>query len=244
MMESPETETPAPETPAPEPTEPPAPEETPAAETEEAPSPPDVGEALAQMGQRLEAIDKRLPAAGGEAGDLLDRLAGADPDAEEFYPDDQGYDPQQQQQGDQPAEDENTQQLRALFREEIESQVGPIFVQQENEKRTAAIQAFAAEHQTQFDDPAFVDQMAARLEQADLQPGGNLSPDPVHVRMVFNDLQAEAAVSAGGSAAADNQEATLETGAGPGEPQPEVDPQEQAWLDAAGTKPSTDLFSQ
>lgn len=246
-MEASETVTP--ETSEAQPVETPAPEEatSPASglegtEEAEAPTPPDVGEALAQMGKQLADFDKRLPQAEDEAS-IIDRLAGAAPDAEEFMP----YGEEGQQPdlgGDQPAEDEQTQQLRELFREEINSQVGPYFMQQEVEKRTGAIQDFASKHPQQFDDPAFVDQMAQRLEAAGLQPQGGVPPDPVHVRMVFNDLQAEAAVSAGGSAAAGNQEATLETGAGPGEPEPEVDPVEQAWLAAAqGTRP-TDAFSQ
>ena len=48
-------------------------------------------------------------------------------------------------------------------------------------------------------------------------------------------LQAEAAVSANGATpaeAASGEGATIETGAGPGAPEEEVDPQTQAWMNA------------
>lgn len=222
---------------APQDTELPAPPEPETQEgTEEEASPPDVGEALQQMGQRLDSISERLPE--DEKPDLLESLSGMQYGDD---PEEQGTEqPDPQEGGEEPAE--GAELLRQLVREEAQEIVQQRDMVYEGQRREGSIRDLAKEH-PRINEPEVLDAIAGRLEELGLQPQG-FPPDPRHVEMVYKAYEAEAAASDSSPAeAASDRGATLETGAGPGAPPPDVDPQTQAWLDAIGNKRPTDAFS-
>lgn len=208
-----------------------APEESVATETTEEPQAPDVGEALQQMGQRLDEFGQRLPEPEQDDTDLYSALTGFEPEEEEG-------------EGKPEGEDDDTAELRQMMSEAVQEQIQPYILQQEAEKREGGIRSLADEH-PRLKEPEVIDAVAERLEAMGLQPANGFPPDPRHVETVYKAYEAEAAASTEASAEAGGEKgATLETGAGPGAPQEEVDPVTQAYLNAIKGSDKPNAFTQ
>jgi hypothetical protein len=201
--------------------------ETPETEgAEEEASPPDVGESLQQMNERLEQMASRLPE-GEQEDDVFSQLM-ADP-----YGDETEEQQQQEQYGDeQQSGEDDTAQLQQLIGEAAEAAVMPYFAQMEARARETAIRSYAEQHPDLKGD--VLDSVAADIEELGLQPKDGMPPDPRIVEKFHKAYIAEAAASGGETPAesGSGEGATLETGAGPGAPETEVDPVEQRWMDA------------
>jgi hypothetical protein len=179
------------ETQAPETTEPIAPEPTTPPEEGQEPQAPDVGEALQQMGERLQSFESRLPEAEQEETDLYAALTGFEqPEGEGEQ---QPTDPYAQQE--EGAEDE-TAQLQQMLSQAVQEQIQPYILQQEQEKRENGIRSLADQH-PRLNEPEVIDAVSERLQQQGLMPANGFPPDPQHVLTYYRAYEAEAAASAG-----------------------------------------------
>jgi hypothetical protein len=254
-------ETTAPETAAPEAApEPAAPEggnatgvQEPAAP--EAPEPaagPDLSDALGQLHARLDRAGVP-PAEGGEEP-LAPLLGQAD---DEWYDDfgQQGQPDPQQPQGQLTEEQQQAQQVQQMLNDAVRQQVEPIFWQQEMDRRVDGIQSFAKQN-PEIQKPEVMQRVENTLSVLDPNFGQpDYAPDPRVVRTAY--LAAQAELAAGGqqtsptpagagtegtAEAVGQQGATLETGAGPSVPPPDLSPEEQAWTGALKSGPGPNKF--
>jgi hypothetical protein len=188
------------------------------------PEPPDVGESLQQMNQRLEELGSRL-----DETDYEDEDEDWDPDALQYNP-----------AIAQPEDDQNDI-LRQLLADEVAEQVKPYTDAVEQSFREQQILQLA-ERYPALREPDVLDAVSGELEQfaqAYNTPGALTDP-----RLIEQFLVAHLAQQAVAEAPEPSQDgAHLETGTGPGEPQQEVDPTTQAWLNAAMPDPKRDVFS-
>lgn len=254
MPEGTTEETTAPETAAPEAAEPTVPEaahatgvQEPAPEAEEQPA-PDLSDALSE----LRGISQRLDRAGIPGPEDDQPLAPLFGQAEEDY----GYDDfeQQGQEGGQPQlseEEQQAQQFQSMLDQAAARALEPHLYQQEMSRREDGIRAFADEN-PQISEPEVMDRVEATLGVLDPNFGQQgYIPDPRVVRTAYLAVQAELASSGqtstgpagseqGTAEAVGQGGATLETGAGPSAPPAELDPQEQAYVQAlsGGGKPN------
>lgn len=220
-----------------------APEQT-SEETSEAQA-PDVGEALNQMNQRFDSLEQRLPAPEEPADPLAALTAPLSEEEWNGAPDgDQQQQGQQGQEQYQPEGGDDAAELRGLLNEAAQEAVMPWIMQQETNQRTQAIQSFAAEHPN-FTGEA-VDAVSQRLIETGQMPQNGLPPDPRAVEDAYLAYEARAAAQASqeGTAEADSQGATLETGAGPGAPDQTVDPVAEQYMRAIQGPQNRDAFSQ
>ena len=192
------------------------------------PEPPDVGESLQQMNQRLEELSQRVD----EADD------GYDEDG--FDPDELQYNPALAQPED--GEYDDTAQLRELLAAEVDERVGPYLDHIEGQYREQQILQLA-ERYPQLREPETLDAIAQEVDAiADAYsiPGARTDP-----RLIERLLIAHLAEQAVANAPEQGQDgAHLETGTGPGAPEPEVDAATQAWLAAALPDQNPDAFSR
>ena len=197
-----------------------------ARESLDEPEPPDVGESLQQMNQRLEELGQRL-------------------DETDYDDEDGDWDPDELQYnahvGEPQGEDDGTAELRQLLAEEVQEQVQPYVDAVENSFREQKILDLAARYPA-LREPEVLDAVSAELEQfAQAYDIDGALTDP---RLIELFLVAHLAQKAAADAPEPSQDgATLETGAGPGEPQQEVDPATAAWLNAAMPNQHKDVFS-
>ncbi len=189
------------------------------------PEPPDVGESLQRMNQRLEELSQRVD----EADDGYD-------DEDDWDHDDLQYNPAIAQ-----PEDDQNEVLRQLLSEEVAEQVQPYVDAVENSFREQQILQLA-ERYPALREPETLDAVSSELEafaQAYNTPGALTDP-----RLIEQFLVAHLAQQAVAEAPEPSQDgAHLETGAGPGEPQQEVDPATASWLNAAMPDGHKDVFS-
>jgi hypothetical protein len=192
---------------------------------DEAPTPPDVGEALAQMSEQLDNLDQRLP-------------------ADEEY-DDASWDSEFAYNpvvAEPEGEDPGVAQIRDLLNEEVNARMQPYVDRIEEMHRDQQLLNLADQY-PQLREPEVLDAVAgeaAELAQAYGVPG--MATDPRIVERLFLAHQASAAAESMPPEAPPG--ATLEVGAGPGEPQEDVDPQTKAWMEAAAPSTPSDVFGR
>lgn len=214
-----------------------APEEATATETSEEQQAPDVGEALQQMSSRLEGIEQRLP----QDDEDYDPVAALTrPLAEDEFggQEEQGHEPQ-------PESGEEEPDIRQLLGEVFDERLGEFQRSQQNVYNEQAIRAYAQENSEWFNDPKNVDALSAKMEELNLMPADGSSPPVGWVDLARTKLLADAAVSEAQqtSAEAGGEGATLETGAGPGVPEEQVDPATARWDKATEIQSNKDAFS-
>lgn len=257
--ESTATETAAPETaPATEPAAPeavhptgvqeqPAPEEG----VEEQPgSPPDLTDALTQMREINSRLDRAgLPAAEEEPG-LWDRLTSEPGDEYDEY---EEYDDQGQAAPQQMTEEQQVAaELDRRIEERAQAAIQPYVQHIEQERREEKVLQIADQYPGMREPEAInaIDQHLAQLADRYGNPAIRTDPDMVLNAYFAYEARKQAAGQTSTGPAGSEQEGTaeavgqggttLETGAGPGAPPTEMDPQEQAYAQAlsSGSKPN------
>lgn len=254
--ESTVTETAAPEAAAPEPAAPepshPTGVQEEAAPEETAEQPPDLTDALTQMREHIDArLDKAgVPPAQDDSG-LWDTLSG-EPQAEyDEYEDDYGYeDPGQQQQQPMTEEQQVAAELDRRIEERAQAAIAPYVQHMEQERREEKVLALVDQYpgMAQPEAVQFIDNRLGALADRYGNPAIRTDPDMVQDAYFAYEARKQAGGQTSTGPAGSEQEgtaeavgqggATLETGAGPGAPPTEMDPQEQAYAQALnpGTK--------
>lgn len=182
-------------------------------------APPDVSDALSQMNQ---SVEQRFDATGGEEPyEPGDELGGYE---DELEP---GYEPEGEV--GQPADEDG---LAHFIGEKVQEEVG---YHREIDRRWDGILELGEEF-PELNSREIGGAVRDLLEQLGQIPGNGIPPDPVHVELAYKALKADqiAANETSPEQVSQRPGATLETGAGPGAPEPEVDPVTQAYMKALG----------
>lgn len=183
-------------------------------------SPPDVGDALAQLNQRLSGIEEAVSQREPDPTDAWEALT--QPVYEEEQP---------ASQAEQPAPPDEQEQLvnefNALVDARVQQMVAPHFEAQAKQARAEGIRALANEYPDFMDHAREIGQEMQTLADEYRIPA--MAEDPRLARRLYQAKKAEAAAEAETPAEAVSQGATLETGAGPGNGETE-ESYEQKWL--------------
>jgi hypothetical protein len=220
--------------------------EAPAAGEQEAPATeaPDVGGALQQVTEKLSSIEERLPRGDGEGDpeDILGLFGGLDDPEDEGFEDGPVAGQGQGQEGEGQGQQSEAAALLDLVDQRASEQVQAFAAQQEAQSRTQRIVQLGEQY-PEMKEPEMLGKIADSLDAAGLIPQG-FPADPKHVEMAYKALKADAEASAETPAEADGQKgATLETGAGPGAPEPELHPEEKMYANLFADEKKTDVFS-
>ena len=221
-------------------------------------SPPDLGDALQQMNQNLQELRERVIGEEPQP-DYLAALLGDEP-ADDPQPDPQGLyaqpapQPQQQQQAyqdPQQAQDAAFQErLNNYINERVEAALEPTLQAQQLAQDRRDIQALGTKY-PRMQDPQVAHAVGQRLEQlAARYDNQAMRTDPLLAEREYLAWEAQQAgvqppapqLSPGAEVPGQPNPAEaggqpvpgvpVETGAGPGVPQPQMDPAQQAYIDA------------
>lgn len=212
----------------------PTPEQTPAA-PEPAPEPaspeaptqaaPDTSDAQAQMLERLERMEGLLSAR--EEPAETDPWAVLSGQADEDLYDDPETQPGQGQPEQLTEEQMAIEELNRMVDQRVQQVVTPFFEQQETARRAEAIRGLAEKY-PDFKSPEVlgpIDQEMAELANRYGNPA--LRTDPVLAERIYQAHKAAAVAAAETPAEAGREGASLETGAGPGQPEPTTTPEQE-----------------